>query len=253
MMPEFKKTPAKAQKLPSKEEHLEKESIDAPISAAGEFKLEDPQTGDLYYPCHLGILFCGKFEASLFKFLERHLRDIFNGVFYEIHNLGEYTFSEELLAKGIKEEYKNSPNGEEKLEVHPTNKLYQILIDSRITQRINMILLITDLPIYSSENQDIVFLFGEANLKHHTGIVSTLKLKESFYGRAENKELFSQRLLKEVIHEIGHLVLQAEHCNNNWCVMRFSDSLEGIDHKGVFLCKECSKSLERLKEEFNFS
>ncbi len=115
-----------------------------------------------------------------------------------------------------------------------------------------MIIAITDLPIYSSSEADILFLFGETHLKHRCCIVSTLKLKESFYNRKNDQNLFFQRMIKEVIHEIGHIILGPEHCKENSCVMKFSKTIEEIDDKFNNLCSKCKGKLDNVRKLFNF-
>ncbi|MHA2180168.1 MAG: archaemetzincin family Zn-dependent metalloprotease, partial [Promethearchaeota archaeon] len=95
-------------------------------------------------------------------------------------------------------------------------------------------------------------LFGETNLKHRTSIVSTLRLKESFYSRPNDQYLFFQRLIKEIIHEIGHILLDSNHCKENFCVMKFSETVEEIDKKSYRLCLNCKGKLHHFRNQFNF-
>lgn len=216
-----------------------------------EFDLVDTHMRELIFPCNLGVLFCGKFKNTLFEKARNELDKIFDSFFYHVSNLGEFKFPIDVLSRGIKKEFKEVDKTKKKLEMHPTNKFYQILINNRIKNKLDMILAITDLPIYSSSNNDIIFLFGEANLKHRSCVVSSLKLKEKFYNRAKNKNLFEWRVIKEIIHEIGHLILGLEHCANNSCVMRFSREIEEIDVKSFKLCEECNLKLKKVRKSFN--
>ena len=131
-------------------------------------------------------------------------------------------------------------------------KFYQVLIDKRVKEKLGMIISITDLPIYTSNDDDILFLFGETHLKHRCSIVSTFKLKEQSYNRQTDIDPFFQRVIKEVIHEIGHLLLGSEHCGASSCVMRFSKSIEEIDVKSYKLCKDCEVKLSKIRDQFNF-
>ncbi|MFP4014817.1 MAG: archaemetzincin family Zn-dependent metalloprotease [Chitinispirillaceae bacterium] len=84
------------------------------------------------------------------------------------------------------------------------------------------------------------FIFGQSVLKGHVSFVALPRLKESFYGRAENKELFFERALKESVHELGH-AFGMVHCADPECVMHISNSLKDTDRKTLSLCPGCRK------------
>ncbi len=216
-----------------------------------EFELIAESPKQLIFPCHLGVLFCGAFKDTLFDTIKMNLNLIFDSFFYDFKNLGDYTFSKKIFNKGVKNKFKMTENNE-RIGLHPTNKFYQILINKKKGENIDMILAITNLPVYSSSEDNIFFLFGETHLRHQCSIVSTLSLKENFYNRQDNQDLFNERVIKETIHEIGHLVLGPEHCDNNLCVMRFSVNIEDIDKKSVYLCEKCEQKLEKKRINFNF-
>lgn len=222
------------------------------ISYPIEFELIDETPKKLILPCHLGILFFGDFEIPFFEEIKLYLNQIYDSFFFNIRNLGGYNFSIELFYKGVKKEYKEMKKSSNKIKIHPTNKFYQILIDKRNEENLGMILAITDLPIFSSYNDNILFLFGDAHLKHRCCIVSSLKLKEQFYNRPENHNLLEMRILKEILHEVGHIILGPDHCLNNSCVMRFSKDIKEIDEKSNELCEPCKIKVEKIREQFNF-
>ncbi|MFW9895463.1 MAG: hypothetical protein ACFFD7_06645, partial [Candidatus Thorarchaeota archaeon] len=203
-------------------------------------------------PCHLGILFYGDFDITIYNQIESYLNHIYDSFFFEIKNLGLFSFSKRLYSKGIKKEYKELLKSNNKLKIHPTNKFYRLLIEKKKEEKLGMIMVLTDLPIYSSTEANILFLFGETNIKHRTSVVSTLKLKESFYSRQKNEDLFFQRLIKEIIHEVGHIILGSEHCQQNSCVMNFSETVEDIDEKSYNFCSTCKDKLEQVRRKFNF-
>ncbi len=91
-------------------------------------------------------------------------------------------------------------------------------------------------------SEGLNFIFGEATLKGHESFVALPRLKESFYGRRENRDLFFQRALKESIHELGH-TLGLVHCADPDCAMHFSNSLADTDRKSFSLCNSCQKRL----------
>ncbi|MBD3195092.1 MAG: hypothetical protein GF317_08565 [Candidatus Lokiarchaeota archaeon] len=222
------------------------------ISASSEFDLNDPNIRNLIFPCHLGIIFLGDFDVSIFNKLKDGLMRVYDSFFFDIQNLGEFNFPLELFSRGIKKESKEKRERFKKVKLHPTNKFYQTLIEKRNEHNLDMIIAITDLPLYSSSNQNIIFLFGEAHTKYRSCIVSTLKLRELYYERKKNEGLFENRLKKEVIHEIGHLILGVNHCEDLSCVMTFSNEIEGIDKKSMNLCRNCKEKLIKFRIKSNF-
>ncbi|MHA1689426.1 MAG: archaemetzincin family Zn-dependent metalloprotease [Promethearchaeota archaeon] len=73
-------------------------------------------------------------------------------------------------------------------------------------------------------------------------LISTARLRESFYRRPKNESLFELRILKEAIHELGH-TFGLDHCHEE-CVMRFSNCLSDTDHKPAKFCKSCIEILD---------
>ena len=246
-MPKFQKYEQKIRKYMVK---LKKFVTRIGISYPIELIKDTPEK--LILPCHLGILFYGDFNVNLFEQIESCLNQVYDSFFFEIRNLGLLNFSRELYSKGIKKEYKELRKTNDKLSIHPTNKFYSLLIDKREEEKLGMITAVTDLPIYSSSEVDILFLFGETHLKHRCCIVSTLKLKESFYNRNSDQNLFFQRIIKELIHEIGHIIMGSEHCKENYCVMKFSKTIEEIDEKSHKLCTICKEKLINVRNQYNF-
>ena len=55
--------------------------------------------------------------------------------------------------------------------------------------------------------------------------------------------LFIERVKKETIHELGHL-LGLKHCTTTGCVMNFSNSVSEVDKKSIKFCRRCMKLLE---------
>jgi len=86
------------------------------------------------------------------------------------------------------------------------------------------------------------FIFGLAELDGNSAIISTHRLKNEFYGLPPDPDLLKDRLLKETIHELGHL-FGLRHCNNYDCVMASSTNPDELDVKGAEYCFECSNSL----------
>jgi len=79
------------------------------------------------------------------------------------------------------------------------------------------------------------FIFGIANPLLRSAIVSLFRL---------SGPRLEERLGKEVVHETGHL-LGLDHCGDPSCVMHFSNTIEDTDNKGMSLCIQCRREIER--------
>lgn len=88
----------------------------------------------------------------------------------------------------------------------------------------------------------LTFVFGEAQLKGIGSVVSLHRLHSQFYGLPEDRELTTERLVKEAIHELGH-TFGLIHCSQPQCVMNSSTYVENIDQKPAELCPLCQRSI----------
>jgi len=77
------------------------------------------------------------------------------------------------------------------------------------------------------------YVFGLADTQRSAGVVSLARLRVN-----SNPRLLNERLMKEVAHEIGHLV-GLKHCPETTCIMSFANSTFDVDSKLPMLCKEC--------------
>ncbi|MFH0884898.1 MAG: archaemetzincin family Zn-dependent metalloprotease [Candidatus Micrarchaeota archaeon] len=88
------------------------------------------------------------------------------------------------------------------------------------------------------------FVFGLA--KGNAAVVSVTRLDPRFYGKITDMPkagaLFKERILKEAMHELGHLH-GLPHCEDSSCVMAFSESIEAVDSKGKDFCPGCRAAL----------
>lgn len=100
---------------------------------------------------------------------------------------------------------------------------------------------LTELDLYSS---NLNFVFGQASSVTDSAVVSLHRLRPSFYG-LEDEDIFLERLGKEAVHEVGH-VLGLSHCDNSDCVMYFSNNILSVDSKGDKLCSNCHNKFKKI-------
>jgi len=105
-------------------------------------------------------------------------------------------------------------------------------------------LLIADVDLYA---EGLNFVFGEAEINGSLAIISVARLRESFYGLPENEDIFTTRIKKEALHELGH-VFGLRHCSFPGCVMNFSNSLADTDRKSAGFCPSCLSLLRKSKQ-----
>ncbi|RJS87259.1 archemetzincin [Candidatus Bathyarchaeota archaeon] len=110
----------------------------------------------------------------------------------------------------------------------------------------NRILGVTDVDLYAP---GLNFIFGEAELLGEAAIISLYRLRPEFYGEQPNRDLFTERAIKEAIHEIGH-TLGLRHCPNPTCVMHFSLHIGMTDRKRREFCNGCRRKIERYLNPF---
>lgn len=102
------------------------------------------------------------------------------------------------------------------------------------------VLAVVDLDVYVP---DLNFAFGLAQSGTARAIIALPRLRQSFYSLPDNPDLFRERVVKEAIHELGH-VFGLTHCEDSRCVMAFSNSLDDTDYKRQMFCKKCKRRLQ---------
>jgi archaemetzincin len=107
-------------------------------------------------------------------------------------------------------------------------------------------LIITDEDMYY---KGMNFCFGLEDPGRSSYIVSTARLRPEFYDEQPNEKKVTERLIKEVIHEIGHSK-GLYHCTNPKCVMCFSPSVSDIDIKVRDFCENCKVRMMTKGIEF---
>ena len=89
-----------------------------------------------------------------------------------------------------------------------------------------------------TSRQDYVFGLAE---KGRNSLVSLTRLREQFYGREPDTQLFKERALKVSMHEFGHS-MGLEKCDNE-CIMFGISTLEKMDSLEARFCGECEEKL----------
>ncbi len=99
---------------------------------------------------------------------------------------------------------------------------------------------VVDVDLYSPEFD---FVFGEAEISSGVATLSLYRLRPERYGLPPNAKTVEERVVKEAVHELGHLY-GLGHCTNTKCAMRFSTSLVDVDGKGKAFCSKCQQWLK---------
>ncbi|MFC2146291.1 zinc-dependent metalloprotease family protein, partial [Acidobacteriota bacterium] len=82
-------------------------------------------------------------------------------------------------------------------------------------------------------------IFGLAYLDAGPCVVSTFRLRRN----AKSGKHFMERLIKVVIHELGH-TFGASHCPEKGCVMEDArGTIKTVDAGGVGFCSRCREKL----------
>ena len=89
----------------------------------------------------------------------------------------------------------------------------------------------------------LTYIFGQATLNGSTGIASLYRLRNEQYGMKKDEDLLLTRLIKVIIHELGH-TFGLIHCHVPTCVMLSSTYVEDIDQKSHNLCVSCRNKIE---------
>lgn len=90
----------------------------------------------------------------------------------------------------------------------------------------------------------LTFVFGQAQLDGPAAVVSTYRLRPSFYGMPNDEGLFVERGIKECVHELGH-AFGLVHCERYTCVMHASASVDEVDVKSGEFCERCGAAMNR--------
>lgn len=206
----------------------------------------------LIFPCHLGIYFFEETINSIFDRMLQKIDQCFESFFYQIINIGNFKFINQDINLEINLETDRTNDSKKTILIHSSNIYFNFINDIMQDQNIDVGFGLTNHPIYSCCNKNNIFLFGEANLSRKCAIISTYNLINESKNIIKISQLNESRIIKETIHEIGHLIMGIDHCKNSSCVMSFSKTVRKIDQKKDKLCQECSIKLRGIRKSFNF-
>jgi archaemetzincin len=114
-------------------------------------------------------------------------------------------------------------------------KLLDLFFERFKPNKDTKILFILDVDAYSN---GLNFVLGEAFHEGRLGAIYLPRIKQEFYGLKPDNELLYERMIKEAVHELGH-IFGFIHCPNMLCVMHFSNSLSDTDFKRRSFCSKC--------------
>lgn len=95
-----------------------------------------------------------------------------------------------------------------------------------------------DLSMIGSE-----YTTGLSDPTHRRAIIAVSRLQPQSESDQEDAKLFTDRVIKRAIHEIGH-TLGLQHCEDSMCVMQHSDTLADMDNKSRSYCPKCAVTIE---------
>ncbi len=180
----------------------------------------------------IDLLKIGDLEQTILVKLKDNLENIFNNLNMSFNIIKDANQLEKAEYNSERRQYN-------------ADKILKRFINHTKNFHAFRILGVVDKDLYS---EPLNFVFGIAiNPKKRisgvpvVALISTTRLREKFYRRPENNDIFELRILKEAVHELGH-TFSLEHCNK-FCIMRFSNTLMDTDKKPPQFCESCLKKL----------
>jgi archaemetzincin len=89
------------------------------------------------------------------------------------------------------------------------------------------------------------YLFGISRETAEVSVVSGARLGNEFWQLPTDDTLLIERIAREGLHEIGHL-LGLSHCLDKSCIMANPLCFDDLDSKQSWFCNACTKKYKRL-------
>jgi len=87
------------------------------------------------------------------------------------------------------------------------------------------------------------FVIGGADPVGKSAVVSLFRLKRENYEMLDEEKVLFSRILKESIHQLGHL-WGFKDCRNPKCVMYLTDNVIELDSKRIKFCDNCLRKVK---------
>ena len=84
------------------------------------------------------------------------------------------------------------------------------------------------------------FVMSDADYQAKVAVISMHRLRLQSLDIFDDEKLHFSRTLKELVHNLGHL-LNLKHCPNPKCVMNLTDTLLEADGKSEKFCDNCKR------------
>lgn len=102
-----------------------------------------------------------------------------------------------------------------------------------------MVLAVIDIDLFVP---GLEFILGEADPVNGNAVISLARLRQEFYNKNSDLQLFINRTIKTALYGIGCLY-GLRNCPDRKCVMCFSGSVEDTDYKDILFCHICRNIL----------
>ncbi len=90
---------------------------------------------------------------------------------------------------------------------------------------------------------DKSFVFGINLSGQRTGVIALARLRDEFYKKRSQRELFLRRAVTEAICQVG-LAVGIPPCSQKKCVLLTTSTLWRMDEKGQSFCRFCQERME---------